>query len=272
LAGDTAFSSTYLALSGGTLTGALTLSGNPTSALEAAPKQYVDAGYRFAGQIIYTSSSTFSKADPLGTGDIGLRAVRVKCQGAGGGGGGAATTAAGEVSVANGGAAGSYAESFLLATSLGSSETVTVGAGGAGGSAGANNGTAGANSSFGTLVVGDGGSGGAARAASSVWANFSGLGSGRTVTGTGQLVIPSSSGTLVIMATGSSFASNSSTSGGGGNSHLGSGGGSRSASGDGSGGTAYGGGAGGALNTESQATARSGGNGAAGIVIVELFI
>jgi hypothetical protein len=29
--------------SGGTMTGALTLSGNPTSDLEATPKQYVDA-------------------------------------------------------------------------------------------------------------------------------------------------------------------------------------------------------------------------------------
>lgn len=38
-------------------------------------------GFRYVGTRYYTSSGTFAKADPLGTGDIGLRAVRVRMVG-----------------------------------------------------------------------------------------------------------------------------------------------------------------------------------------------
>lgn len=43
-----------LNLSGGTMTGPLTLSGNPTAALGAAPKRYADNG--FAAIVIYSGS------------------------------------------------------------------------------------------------------------------------------------------------------------------------------------------------------------------------
>ena len=110
----------------------------------------LDRGFRFAGTRYYTSSGTFAKADPLGTGDIGLRAVIVRVFGAGGGGRGVAFVASRNPIGAGGGGAGGYAQSFILAESLGTSETVTCGAGGSPNSNGG-------SSSFGTLVASNGG-------------------------------------------------------------------------------------------------------------------
>lgn len=52
----------YLQLSGGTLTGALTLAGNPTNNLHAAPKQYVDSAVAAVKQLQSISSSVASNA------------------------------------------------------------------------------------------------------------------------------------------------------------------------------------------------------------------
>jgi hypothetical protein len=93
---------------------------------------YLTGGYLYAGTVYFTSSGSFVKADPLGTGDIGLRAIRVRCQAGGGGAGGVpATTTQAAVSVCGGG--GSYAESFITdIASLPTSVTVTRGSGGDG--------------------------------------------------------------------------------------------------------------------------------------------
>lgn len=99
----------------------------------------------YVGTRYYTSSGTFSKADPLGTGDIGLTAVRVQVVGGGGGGGDNGVGG-------GGGGSGGYSESFIQASSLASSETVTVGAGGGSRSNGG-------GSSFGSLVTTNGGGG-----------------------------------------------------------------------------------------------------------------
>lgn len=55
----------YLQLSGGTLTGALTLNGEPTEDLQAAPKQYVDALKPLARTITLTSAGWSSNAQTV---------------------------------------------------------------------------------------------------------------------------------------------------------------------------------------------------------------
>jgi hypothetical protein len=119
---------------------------------------YLANGYIYAGTIYYTSSGDFEKADPFGTGDIGVRAVRVRMVGGGGGSGGNTATGANQVSAATGGGGGGYAEKFITdIAGLSSSETVTRGAGGAAGAAGNNNGSAGGNSTaFGVTANGGG--------------------------------------------------------------------------------------------------------------------
>jgi hypothetical protein len=211
--------------------------------------------------LYYTSSGTFTKASyPW------LKAIRVRCQAGGGGGGGAATTGANQISVATGGSGGAYAESFITnIVGLGSSETVTRGAGGAGGVAGANNGSNGGTSSFGSLVIANGGIGGGGATAQGV-SGFPSYAPEGALGGTGDFIVPggptfSSPQTradfLFTQPAGGSFlgASNMNTF----NAQ-----GGVLARGFGAGGT-------GGQNTQNQATARAGGNGAPGIVIVELY-
>jgi len=87
-------------------------------------------GFRYAGTRYFTSSGTFDKADPLGTGDIGLRAVRVTVVGAGGAARALTQPAAGRSSVSGGGGGGGFAIKFYDDMSaLDASESVAVGAG-----------------------------------------------------------------------------------------------------------------------------------------------
>jgi hypothetical protein len=115
-------------------------------------------GYLFKETVYFTSSGTFTKATyPW------LRAIRVKCQAAGGGGGGTPATALARYATGQGGTGGAYVESFITdIAGLASSVTVTRGSGGAGAAAGANNGSNGGSSSFGSLVIASGGLFGAA--------------------------------------------------------------------------------------------------------------
>jgi hypothetical protein len=225
-------------------------------------------GYSYRETIYFTSSGTFTKASyPW------LRAIRVKCQGAGGAGGGASTTSAGQASVASSGGSGAYAESFITDISgLGSSITVTVGSGGTGVAGGAGN--TGGDSSFGSLVIAKGGPGCnfSVAAVPSFPANWN-LGvptsGGSASSSTGDLKIDGSSsspapigltfgnvfsqpGTPSMLANAATPAN--STTGINGNAGL-----------------SYGGGGTGGVNYQNQATARSGGSGGAGIVIVELY-
>jgi len=222
----------------------------------AAVEGRLDAGYVYGGQVVYTSSGTFKKADYPG-----LRAVKAHCQGGGGGSGGAGTTGASESAEGGGGGGGGYACSTLLVSELGASETVTVGAGGVRGSPGSS--TNGGNSSFGSHVVGEGGGAGSAGTATSGnTQNSGGLGGG----GTGDLVIPGDAGMYGIVRGGIAGFLNY-----GGGSHLG--GVNRTAhshSTDGADGAGYGGGGSGGRNGASQ-SAKFGGHGAPGVVIVELW-
>jgi hypothetical protein len=233
-----------------------------------AAADYVENGFRFAGTRYFTSSGTFAKANPLGTGDIGLRAVRVRAVGGGGGGGGCAATAAGQLAGGGAGAGGEYAEVFLLAT-FASSITVTVGAAGTGGAAGNNAGTAGGTSSFGTIEAAGGASGsgqGALTISSRHGANSGTSGTGGT--GGTDLRVPGGGGIssvlfqeTVMSATGGNSALGAATRP------------TRTATGtNGNAANVYGVGGGGGANASDQATARTGGNGSAGIVIVELYV
>jgi len=236
-----------------------------------ATADYIENGFRLAGVRYFTSSGTFAKADPLLTGDIGLRAVRVRVQAGGGGGGGASLTTSTQFSIGGGGGGGAYAESLVLAAALTSSVTVTVGAGGAGGAAGNNNGTAGGSSSFGTLVTANGGNLGNGRVAEAVPTGRSGISGAVQTTATGDLTFPGQAGTPNITQPHSlDFIIGPS----GGFSRLGVGGNGRStATGlDGNPGTGFGGGGSGGATGLSQVAGRPGGAGSAGVVIVEVFV
>jgi hypothetical protein len=210
-------------------------------------------GYVFVETVYFTSSGTFTKASyPW------LRAVRVKCQGAGAGGGGGDSSSTRTLA---GGSGGNYSESFITdIAGLDASVTVTRGAGGAGGADTGSSATAGSNggaSSFGTVVVASGG--------------LAGTGAGSSVNNsgnTGDLIVLGDSVIPAVLL----GSTNGSTPGG--SSRLGTGGDARgSAAGTsivGQSGFLYGGGGGGARVTSGQ-PGRTGGAGANGIVIVELF-
>ena len=218
-------------------------------------------GYVLVNTLYYTSNSTFTKATyPW------LRAIRVRVQGAGGGGGGVPFAGSGSFAASAGAGAGGYAESFITNISgLASSITVTVGAGGNGGAAGNNNGAAGGNSSFGSTVIGNGGAGGGGQNAFTFWITSAG---GIGGSGTGDLVIPGGDG-----QSGNPVNANGGYGGLGGQSVLGEVALANSAwqsAGAGTNGKLYGGGGSGAAVGQNFGGA-AGGNGAAGIVIVELY-
>jgi hypothetical protein len=220
-------------------------------------------GYQLSQTVQFTGSGTFTKSDYTG-----LRAVRVRCQAGGNGGGGAAATGASQTSGGSGGQGGGYAESFILTALLAASETVTVGGGGAGNSGAS--GSEGADSSFGTLVVADHGD------ASSVGLVAGAAGTGGFVTGgkttqtsTGDLTISGGGG-----GAGGRIGVSGAVGGTGGSSQLGNGGsgsGVTTGAAAGTDGTLYGAGGGGACVGPSQ-TARAGGAGAAGIVLVDIYV
>ena len=230
------------------------------------------AGYVYAGTVYFTSSGTFAKADPLSTGDIGLRAIRVRCQGSGGGGGGAETTGAGEVSRGGGGGGGGYAERFFTdIASLDSSVDVTVGAAGGGVSGAA--GTAGGTSEFGGSgdawrTRASGGGGGVTDG--SKLPEIPSAGGSAGVGLSGEILAGGSRGLIGLSFTASAFRGNS---GDGGPSIFGGGGGGVQYSGSTpSAGNGRGGGGGGAYNEASIGTAQAGAAGSAGIVIIDCFV
>ena len=229
--------------------------------LATGVNDYLTGGYLYAGTIYYTSSGNFVKADPFGTGNIGLRAIRVRCVGAGGGGGGSGTDKRG----ASGGGGGGYAESFITdIAGLDASVTVTRGAGGAGGAAGNNNGSAGGASSFGSLVIAAGGGFGPHPDQDFPVGGEGGL------SNTGQLVIDGSGGGASVGV----GDGNPQPSGHGGSSHMGGGApGSARLNGlttNGIVGRRYGGGGGGGVRW--NVADAPGGAGADGIVIVDCFV
>lgn len=208
--------------------------------------------------VTFTASGTFTKATyPW------LRMVNVRLVGGGGAGGGCATTAAAQCSVGAGGGGGGYAETLIAVASLSASETVTVGAAGAGGTG---TGGTGGTTSFGAHAAATGGAGGGSIAAGSTDGATQQGGNGG-VGYTGDIQIAGGAGGAA-----SRISSTFPRGGSGGQSQLG---GGAPATGNwianGATGGNYGGGGGGGSNAASQGTTKTGGNGAAGIVIVELY-
>lgn len=207
-------------------------------------------------QVKFTSSGTFTKATyPTAF------AVKVRLVGGGGGGGGASVTIG---TAGAGGGGGGYAEKWLPIASLAASVAVNVGAGGAG-AGGANAGGTGGSSSFGSHVVTTGGSGGGFMTLIDTGA-YGGLGGGGAGSSGGDLH-------TIGMAGLSGWNADTITAGGaGGSSALGAGGrGSAAQAGgqNGDPGEQYGGGGAGARN--SGAGNATGGDGAAGVVIIEVY-
>ncbi len=210
--------------------------------------------------IYYTANDTFTKAD-----HPWLHKVRVRLVAGGGGGGGAANpTTSTEGATAGGGGGGGYAEEEILEKDLGTTETVTVGGGGTGG-ASPDDGLAGNSSSFGSLLSATGGGFGKGADISTVFdgdfGGVGGVGSGGDLNSEGE---PGSAGLH--------FAAQLHQLGMGGASRLGQPG-RHSASliqSSGPGGNVYGSGGGGGYSVDTG-SAQSGGAGAAGIVIVDLY-
>ena len=221
-------------------------------------------GYQYWQTVRFTANGSFVKAAYPG-----IRAVRVRCQGGGGAGGGAGATTSTQTASGGGGGGGVYAESWILESALSTSHAVTVGTGGTGVAGGQGN--SGGTSSFGSLVIAPGGGGGFNRAAST--SPRASSGAAITSGGTGDFIIQGGGGGAG-MAFDNDWNINEDYGlfGQGGSSHLG--GTSRGARGPAtspSAGCLYGGGGTGAVNGISESD-KAGGAGAAGIVIVDIFV
>lgn len=212
--------------------------------------------------VTFTASGTFAKADyPW------AKSVRVRVVGGGGGSGGCALTAAGETSAGGGGGGGGYAEKRIPVSALAASETVTVGAAGTAGGTGTSGGTGG-TSSFGSHAVATGGAGGDVGAAASPLTMVSGAPGGGGNGTTGDVVVRGDQAypafALAVNRVFISWGGASVLAASRGRAAIGAG----TAAAEG---FQYGGGAHGPGNTQSEASARAGAAGAAGVVIVEIF-
>lgn len=228
-------------------------------------------GFTFGGSIRYEigdSPATFRKGDYPG-----LRAVRVRMVGGGGGGGGVNIGTTGQAAAAGGGSGANYCEKWLTVDELGDDETVTVGAGGAGGANTPTSGSDGGTSSFGSLLEASGGLGGQAGVSTTNW-SWAYEGSLVGNPGSPDLFVQGSPGVRGITNSyGTTGNGRCVQLGAGGDSMLGMGGADFSNSQTGSSGPdgrGYGAGGGGAYRN--NATGSSvGGDGADGVVIVELW-
>lgn len=123
---------------------------------------------------VFTSNGTY-------TPPAGLKAVRVRVQGAGGGGGAAGGSLAAQASTGGGGGGGGFSEEIIPASALGASVAVTVGAGGTAGAAGSGvPGGTGGTSSFGAFLSASGGAGGDYGVSSAAGTTGGGLGGSGT--------------------------------------------------------------------------------------------
>lgn len=207
---------------------------------------------------VFTATGTYTPT-------AGTARVVVECMGGGGGGGGVVATAAGQGTVASGGAAGALALGMVKDGFSG--VTVTVGAGGAGGTTAGTNGSNGGSSSFGSVLTAGGGAGGGGDAAASAAPASANIPLGGVSSGSACLN-PNAAGesgqqgwfdTVTLIHTGR-----------GANTKYGTGGIRNNLSGGGNGFAAdgYGSGGSGGGNGVSQGAGRPGGAGAGGIVII----
>lgn len=214
----------------------------------------------------FTASGTYTPTS-------GTKKIRVRLVGGGGGGGGAAAnTTSGTFSFGYGGSSGCYGDSGMIDASLITTVAVTVGSAGSGG-VGAGNGTSGGNSSFGSFITaqgGPGGNGGASTTAGTA-VYISNPANTGSCTGTNiMLSIPGGSfGGQVSLG---SITYTQIRGGEGGASMMGFGGNGGNAGVPARSGTGYGAGGAGASALFAQSTAaNNGGNGSAGVVVIEEY-
>jgi hypothetical protein len=240
--------------------------------LATGVNDYLTGGFLYAGTRYFFSDGSFAKADPLLTGDIGLRAIRVRLVGGGGGGGGSASTGGGQVSMGGCGGGAGYAEKLITnIAGLSTSETITRGSGGNGGSPGDNAGSAGGSSTaFGSTA--DGGGGGAGGAALALASQVPGAGGVSGAGGSADLIKRGEGGPIQFATStsrifrfggGSSAFSFINVAGG---VAGGSGAGEAAAS------NAFGCGGGGGFCIENTGTGRAGAAGANGLIAIDCFI
>lgn len=231
---------------------------NVTHILDAR-KSYKSCGDSgLIATIPYTANGTFVKADyPQ------AKSIRVRAVGGGGGGGASAAAGAGVAAAGVGGSAGGYAESRIPIASLAASETVTVGTGGTGSGASGSPGNNGNPSSLGAHVVAGGGVGGTSSGAAVANLIRSGVTGG--IGTTGQILLRGGSSGQAFSIGGALGAG-----GFGGSSELGAGAAGPTSNAAGNNASGRGGGGSGGGTNASQA-ANTGGDGQAGMVIIEVF-
>jgi hypothetical protein len=234
------------------------------------------SGYILSETIVYsTGSETFAKEYYTG-----IKAIRVKVQGAGGGGGGADDTTSptytNYTAIAGSGGGGAYAEKFITADELDEIESVTIGAGGGGGTVAGGDGTDGGDSLFGTHVICGGGVGGTGQApVAAITGAVCGAGGEVDATTSADIEINGGTGNRGVSiptATPNYYAYAITSTGG--NSFMGHGAPSDLTSSGiaGVSGVGYGAGGRGGTNTENESTGKAGGDGTNGIVILEVYI
>jgi hypothetical protein len=204
-------------------------------------------GGGFQSMQVFTSSGTWTKP-------AGINTIKVTVTGGGGAGG--APPAGGYLG--NGGGAGGTVIEVIDVSGV-STAAVTVGAGGATAAYGGGTGGDGGTSSFASYCSSTGGTGGSTASQSPYYGGAPGTGSNGDINllgGYGHTGNYNSAGASIAGSGGASYF------GGGGNCKV-------EASGNGNPGQAYGSGGGGGRTNDS--TTRQGGNGKAGIVIVEEF-
>lgn len=183
----------------------------------------------------------------------------------GGGGGGScdANSVAGQVSSGGGGASGETRSATFSAATIGAGVSVTIGAGGTGGVAGA--GGTGGSTLFGAAITAGGGLGGA-RGISRSGVNFE-LGGAGSVTGSGGIATVGTPGGVAFV-TGNSLSN--SVSGAGASGYYG--GGAVGVTGSSNGANAADNNAGGSGGASIINTAKNGGAGGAGLVVITEYI
>jgi hypothetical protein len=217
-----------------------------------------------------------------------LKALKVKALGGGGSGGGCATTGAGAAAASGGGGGGAYREVFMtdlsvLATRATGVNTIQVGSGGAAPTAGNNNGNAGSSSIFGSSTVSgnfvDVGGGGGGNASAGSTGNQISIGGPGGALAPSPIVAPNQ---IILSVTGGNGGSGVVVGGlSTGNINQNVGGGNfispqtiqrtTSVSVNGLNANAPGAGGTGGRQAQNQATARTGGTGEKGFVILELY-
>jgi len=207
----------------------------------------------------FVSSGTYTPT-------LGMLFCEIECFGGGGGGGGSIAATGTNITGAGGGGSGGYSRKWASAADIGVSKPVTVGAAGGGAAAGGNAGGSGSATSVGTLCVANGGSPG-----QGVTSLFSvGGAGGSTVGAVGDMVLPGNTGnTGSYSSINTSFPRVFGAPGADPPMGVGKGGiGQVQASGS----TATGYSAGGGGGSDMGGTARAGGAGAQGIVIITEYI